>query len=123
MTARNERHHTTILLSDFDAVSLYPSAMRQLWTVLGTPQIIPPEHLSLKFLLEHSFTEDQLDPTFKRFISAYVVEIEILSIAKHRDFPLIRVQSDNKINYANELTRVIVDQIALEDLIIPRHYL
>ena len=49
MAARNEKHHTKIPLSDFDAFNLYPPAMRRLWTVLGTHRVIPPEHLNLQF--------------------------------------------------------------------------
>ena len=59
MTAQNEKHHTKIPLSDFNAVSFYPSAIRWLWTVLGTPRIILQERLNLEFLLAHAFTEDQ----------------------------------------------------------------
>ena len=82
MTAWNEQYHTVIPLSDFDAVSLYPSAMWRLWTVLGTPGVIPPEHLNFEFLLARAFTEDQTVADSERFIGTCVVEIEITSIAK-----------------------------------------
>ena len=117
MTARNEKHHTTLALSDFDAVSLYPSAMKRLWTVLGTPRVIPQEHLKLDFLLAHAFTEDQVRSDSERFIGTYVVEIEITSIAKPRDFPLIRYKDDDVITYENKCTRLVVDQITLEDMV------
>ena len=39
MTVRNEKYHTKIPLSDFDAVSLYSSATKRLWMVLGTYEL------------------------------------------------------------------------------------
>ena len=92
MTARNERHHTKIPLSDFNAVSFYPSAMRHPWTVLGTPQVIPQDHIILYFILDHSFTENQTESAVDQFISSDVVEIEVTSTGIKRDFPLIQVQ-------------------------------
>ena len=121
MPARNEKHHTKIPLSVFDAVSLYHSAMRRIWTVSGTPRVIPPEHLSLEYLLMHSLTEKQTEPDPIRFISPHVAEIEIILIGKPRDFPLIRVKEGNKLNYINKSTKLIVDKITLEDLVTFQH--
>ena len=117
MTARNEKHHIMIPLSDFDAVSLYPSAMKRLWTVLGMPQVIPPEHLSREFLLTHTFTEDQTVADSEQFIGTYIVEIEITFTAKPRDFPLIRVRENEVTNYENKCTRLVVNQITLENIV------
>ena len=89
-----------------------------LWTVLGTPRIIPQDHLSLEFLLAYAFTKDQTVADSERFIGTYVVEIEITSIAKPHDFQLIRTKDDSgKINYENKCTRSVIDQIMLEDMI------
>ena len=75
MTARNEKHHTQIPLSDFDAVSLYPSAMRRLWTVQGTPRDFPSEHLNLEFLFTHSYQENQTQSNRIRYIGTYIASI------------------------------------------------
>ncbi|WP_300712471.1 DNA polymerase, partial [uncultured Brachyspira sp.] len=107
MTAYNKKWHTTKPLSDFDAVSLYPSAMKRLYTVEGKPKVIQPEQLNLEFLSKQS---------------AYIVEIEITKINKHYPFPLI-VQKINGLNKNNDYLpggqtiKMIVDNITLEDYI------
>ena len=40
MTRDNEMWQISILLSDFDAVSLYPSAMRRLYCQTGKPSVL-----------------------------------------------------------------------------------
>jgi hypothetical protein len=41
---------------DFDAVSLYPSAMNRLYVLEGIPRVLIPEILSADFLTNHLFT-------------------------------------------------------------------
>lgn len=74
------------ILDDFDACSLYPSAMARLFTVEGKPKHMPKkvigdtiynEHYK-PWVLYHAFTEDQLEPTKERFISYCIVDIEIV---------------------------------------------
>ena len=107
MTAYNKKWHTTTPLNDFDAVSLYPSAMARLWTVEGIPQVIQPEQLNMEFLSKQG---------------AYIVEIKITKVNKHYPFPLIiREDPITKLNLNNDkLTEplvTVVDNIGLEDLI------
>ncbi len=108
MTAYNKKWHTTKPLSDFDAVSLYPSAMARLYTVEGKPKVI---------------TEDKLNYEFLSKQSAYIVEIEITNVNKHYPFPLIVRKTDTGLNLnddnlaENETIKMIVDNITLEDLI------
>ncbi len=107
MTAYNKKWHTMINLTDFDAKSLYPSAMRRLYTVEGIPQVISPDQLNIEFLSKQG---------------AYIVEIEISKVNKHYAFPLI-VRKVNGINLNDdklkegEKIKMIVDNIYLEDLI------
>ena len=109
MCAYNKKWHTTTPLCDFDAVSLYPSAMKRLYTVEGKPKVITPEQLNMDFL---STT------------SAYVVEIKITKVNKHYPFPLI-VQKVNGINVNDDNIidpiTMVVDNIYLEDLINFQH--
>ena len=107
MTAYNKKWHTTKPLSDFDAVSLYPSAMARLYTVEGRPEVIKPNQLNLEFLSKQG---------------AYIVEIKITKVNKHYPFPLI-VRKDKGLNINDdnlapgETVNMVVDNITLEDLI------
>ena len=105
MTAYNKKWHTQKKVCDFDAVSLYPSAMARLWTVSGTPKVIEKENLNMEFLSKQS---------------AYVVEIEVTKVNKHYPFPLL-VRKVNNLNLnddnIDEPVTMIVDNIYLTDLI------
>ncbi len=97
----------TKYLCDFDAVSLYPSAMARLYTVKGKPAVIPKDKLNLDFLSQQG---------------AYIVEIKITKVNKHFAFPLI-VKKTKEGNLNNdhldegETINMVVDNITLEDLI------
>ena len=113
MTAYNKKWHTTKPLSDFDAVSLYPSAMARLYTVEGKPQVINVEKVNAK--------RDEFLKYF-RDNGAYIVEIKITKINKHYPFPLIvrkigglNLNDDNLAE--GETINMVVDNITLEDLI------
>ena len=107
MTAYNKKWHTKEVLCDFDAVSLYPSAMSRLYTVQGKPQVISKEQLNFEFLSKQG---------------AYIVEIKITKINKHYAFPLIVKKTkdgnlnDDRLN-DGEYILMVVDNITLEDLI------
>ena len=107
MTAYNKKWHTNCNICDFDAVSLYPSAMSRLYTVEGIPKVI---------------TNDKLNYEFIKTQSAYIVEIEITKINKHYPFPLVvhkvnglNINDDNLVD--GETLHMVVDNIMLEDLI------
>ncbi|EAX83235.1 hypothetical protein TVAG_570730 [Trichomonas vaginalis G3] len=46
------------LIADFDAVSLYPSAIARLYTLEGIPKVMKPEMLSSEYLLKYLFDDD-----------------------------------------------------------------
>jgi hypothetical protein len=101
MTRKNKKYHiTNKILSDFDAVSLYPSAMfRLLGYLKGIPKLI---------------TNSYLDKDY------YFIEIEITNVKTHRAFPLASIKDNNGIkNYTNDIIgeTIVVDKITLEDLI------
>lgn len=101
MCRNNEKYHIKELLADFDAVSLYPSAMLFLLGYLkGTPQVIKNFN---PMLYDH-----------------YFIEIRIDSVGLHRAFPLASIKNEEGIhNFTNELVgkHIFVDKTALEDLI------
>jgi hypothetical protein len=112
MIADNQKQIIEDKVVDFDAVSLYPSAMVHLYVLEGIPYVLTPEMLSTEYLLSHLFDSDQVSPTTNKFISGFFVEIEITKIGIKRHFPLI---NDGK-GYFNNLCNMYVDHITFEDL-------
>ena len=85
MTRDNKKWKVFKVLSDFDAVSLYPSAMKRLYCQTGKPTVLNQSELNLNYLLTHTTFEneqpiknkDQTPNYNDRYISSYVVEIRI----------------------------------------------
>ena len=124
MTANNKRHNITTPLYDFDARSLYPSAIRRMFTVEGYPEFYEnpsPDTLFhahiLPDILIHAFDEQQVSATKEKYISQFFVEIEITNVGIHRAFPLIVKREANKQTNCNECVKMVVDMITLQDLI------
>ena len=122
MTRLNKRWSVNEELADFDAVSLYPSAMNRLYCVKGKPEVLKPEELNTTYLLNNTCGEDE-QPTKQKPISAYVVEIKITNINKHLAFPCV-VYKDKETNTnknddgENSIGKTaVVDNITLEDWI------
>ena len=107
MCAYNRKWHTLIKLFDFDACSLYPSAMARLEIPLGAPKILTEEQCKNK--------------SFMKWVNAYICTIRITKVNKHRAFPLIiqRTKEGNEYddNIPPEGLICVVDNIYLEDLI------
>ena len=104
MCRRNEKWSIhDMSLADFDAVSLYPSAMARM---KGFPKGKP--------LIIDDFN------SIKNTASAYYVCIEITKIKKSYDFPCSSLLTKEGIrNFTNDLEghKIYIDNIALEDLI------
>ena len=122
MTRLNKRWSVNEELADFDAVSLYPSAMNRLYCVKGKPEVLKPEELNTTYLLNNTCGEDK-QPSKQKPISAYVVEIKITNINKHLAFPCV-VYKDKETNTnknddgENAIGKTaVVDNITLEDWI------
>ena len=93
------------ILADFDAVSLYPSAMEQLGGYLkGKPKILKKEELNYEFLEKQD---------------GYFVEIIIEEVNKHYKFPLMSKVEEGIRNFTNNMENEIiyVDKITLNELI------
>lgn len=120
MTRLNKRWLVNEELADFDAVSLYPSAMKRLYCVKGKCEVLKPEELNTNYLLSHTCSEDE-QPNEEKPISTYVVEIQITNINKHLAFPCV-VYKDKQTNTnrnddsENAIGKTaVVDNITLED--------
>lgn len=104
MCRDNQKWHIKEKLQDFDAVSLYPSAMVRLKGFLkGKPKIIT----------------DLSYEKIKRY-DGYFVEIKVTKIGKNRHFPIVNELDDDGIRvFSNKLPTgsVFVDNITLEDMV------
>ena len=104
MCCQNKKHKINKTLADFDAVSLYPSAMYRLGGFLqGTPKIL--NDLSYDFLKKQD---------------GYFVEIRIKEVNKSYKFPLMScITNDGIRDFNNDMIHKIinVDKITLEELI------
>jgi len=102
MCSENKAHHITDKeLADFDAVSLYPTAMARMKGFLkGKPKIIK------------TFQPNEYD--------GYFICIKITKVGKERHFPLMSYKTDKGIRqFSNDMVGEIVyiDKVSLEDVI------
>lgn len=102
MLRRNEKQRVEGKVMDFDAVSLYPSAMARLYTLKGFPKVVDPETQTLDWLLKQ-------DGCF--------LEIDVLEVPKELDFPLINRQTEKGRHFTNEPGPMFADNITIEDII------
>lgn len=122
MTRLNKRWSVNEELADFDAVSLYPSAMKRLYCVKGKPEVLKPDELNTTYLLNNTCGEDE-QPNKNKPISTYVVEIKITNINKHLAFPCIVYKDKETNTNKNDDSEIaigktaVVDNITLEDWI------
>jgi hypothetical protein len=106
MSNQNKKYNLTEKILDYDAVSLYPSAIDRLGGYLkGLPKKIDENQLNYEFLKKQD---------------GYFVNIIVNSVGIKRDFPLLSIVKDSGVrNFTNNVVgkSFFVDKIALEDLI------
>ena len=104
MSANNKMYHVEKKIADFDACSLYPSAMYFMDGFLeGLPKIL--QNKSYAFLKEQD---------------GYFIRVKIIRLNKHLDFPLTSKIDENGVrDFTNDMTNEIIyiDKVGLEDLI------
>lgn len=107
MCAENEKHHKTGRIQDFDAVSLYPSAMSRLGGYLiGKPKIIEGDLKNYK--------------TLQAYTDGYFIQIKIKKVNKNLRFPLMSYKNDDGVRiFSNDMVgkNIYVCKFDLEDLI------
>lgn len=108
MVANNTKSRINEKVNDFDAVSLYPSAMARMDGFLkGLPKIITNT--------DYNWLKNQ---------DGFFVEIEITGVGIDRAFPLTSHKNENGIRmFVNDMIgkKIIIDKISLEDLIEFQH--
>lgn len=106
MTNSNKMYHVKRKLADFDACSLYPSAMnRMLGYLIGKPKILDKTQLNYNFL---------------KNTDGYFIRVKITNVGKHRQFPLMSKYNANGVRmFTNDMTNQIIyiDKTGLEDAI------
>lgn len=105
MVSNNKKKHIKKRVSDFDAVSLYPSAMSRLGGLLkGEPKVINDCNLNYEYLQKQD---------------GYFIQIKINNVGKKYKFPLMsNINKSGVREWTNEPTQnLYVDKITLEDLI------
>ena len=106
MTNSNKMYHVKRKLADFDACSLYPSAMNRMkGYLIGAPKVLD---------------ESQLNYNFVSSQSGYFIRVKIKRLGKKLQFPLISKHSENGVRmFSNEVVGEIIyiDKTALEDAI------
>lgn len=125
MTRKNEKWHTKGDMCDYDACSLYPSAMHRLKVPTGFAW--PMQEKEVSYYLEYLMDEQQEKPGNGKIFSYFIAKIRITKVHEHLDFPLICIKrdgineyvdydplSEDKDNFSCELW---VDSIYLQDLI------
>jgi len=104
MTANNKQYHVKKKIADFDACSLYPSAMYfMLGFLMGLPKVLNNK--------DYTFLEQQ---------DGYFIRIKIIKLNKHLDFPLTsKINEDGIRDFTNDMQNEIIyiDKVGLEDLI------
>lgn len=110
MLRNNKKQHAKGKIVDYDAVSLYPSAIKRLAKELGGYLMGTPKTLN----------NDDLNMGFLNSVDGYFVLIEFLTDAPiRRSMPLVCLNKNGSNNWTNEVKgeRIVVGKIQLEDLI------
>ena len=104
MCSQNKKHHVKGKIDDFDAVSLYPSAMSRLGGYLkGEPKILKTNDYNI----------------IKNY-DGYFIECVVKKIGINRDFPLLSYINDEGVRiFSNDMIgkTVYVDKITYEDCV------
>ena len=104
MLAENKKWHVKGKIADYDACSLYPSAMNRLdGFPLGRPEVIK---------------------SFDRAVDYYIVEVKINKVGKNRSFPLMSYKDEEGLRqWTNDMEgkTVIIDKTTYEDWVEFQH--
>ena len=111
---KNKKYRTTYgKVADYDAVSLYPSAMKRLKGFLkGSPIVIENDKLN------KIVNKENIDNWIKA--DGYYIKCKIKKIGKKRDFPLLSYINDDGIRiFSDDIIgrEIYIDNIVLEDAI------
>jgi hypothetical protein len=123
MCSRNKAHYhkasnDSEYVDDFDAVSLYPSAMRRMGFLKGKPKVIYGDNNIEDANDNETISYDELKKE-----DGYFIQIKINHIGKRHDFPLISYINESGIRvFSDDINEIkdkyfYVDKFSLEDFI------
>lgn len=119
MLSENKKNKIEGRIVDFDACSLYPSAMHRLYLPTGEVEYSNnPEEIKELFY-NKLMKEDQVQPDLYRNVSSMFLKIKLIKVNKERKFPLITIKDKKGNNWTNEVNDKIIycSHIELEDYI------
>ena len=106
MTSNNKMYHVNRMLTDFDACSLYPSAMNMMKGYLkGTPKVLNTSQLNYSFISSQH---------------GYFIRVKITKVGKSRKFPLLSKRTESGVRmFSNDMVgeTVYIDKTGLEDAV------
>ena len=109
---------------DFDAVSLYPSAVARLYTFWGAPKRLPAKYRgeSARHLLGHTALEDEdtyKDPVMLQF-DGFTVACKVTAIGKPLHFPLLCYKDKEGCHWTNQARPndvLVLNEIDMRNLV------
>ena len=119
MVRRNEKTKVDTEIVDFDACSLYPSAMSRLYLPKGDLYCTDDPTEVADIFYNKLMYEDQIEITSKRDVSAMILKVKVLKVGKERDFPLLNVRENGINMYTNDVEgrEFYLTHIELQDFI------
>lgn len=119
MVRRNQKIKVDAEVVDFDACSLYPSAMNRLFLPTGNVYASNNEEEIKELFEKRLMLENQIIEDNNRNVSAMIIKCKIKRINKERDFPLLSYVKDGISYYNNNMEGRIVylTHFELEDFI------
>ena len=119
MVADNTKIKVEGEVVDFDACSLYPSAMKRLYLPTGECYCCT-DQTEVKYLFENNLMkEDQIYSTEDKYISFMIIHVKILKVNKKRKFPLLSYHQKCINIYTNEVEgmEMYLTSIEVEDFL------
>ena len=119
MVRRNQKIKVDAEVVDFDACSLYPSAMNRLFLPTGSVYASNDKNEIKELFEKRLMLENQVKQDNIRDVSAMIIKCKIKRINKERDFPLLSYVKDGISYYNNNMEGRIVylTHFELEDFI------
>lgn len=119
MIANNTKIRVVNKVVDFDACSLYPSAMHRLYLPTGDIEYSNDIEEIKDMFYNKLMNEEQTERSLYKNISAMILKVKIIKINKERKFPLISIKNKNGNNWSNNIENeeIYCTHIELQDYI------
>lgn len=118
MVSNNEKKIVNETIVDFDACSLYPSAMNRLYLPTGRVYCSTDENEIKELFNKKLMKEEQIEPN-ERDVSYMIIHFKVEDVGIKRSFPLLSYFQDGISNYSNDVIgrEFYMTSIEVEDFI------